>query len=351
MVRVDLILPSGASTIAEQGLEGFEITGATVKTALNEISSATLSIPSTNVHAEALAGGIAPVVAIYDDDRREFYGRVASVKRDIFGGMEVSLDGPLSFLGDIVKDPFQVTNRTHESYIHTIIDQYNAAMIDAGTVERAVWFGGVLGFEGDGNVDIHHADEYISTLDLFREAVELYGGYIYENFGGGAAMPAVGWVKTPTIDSGVVLEFGVNELTLETMLDFSEYASRVYGISSQFRETQTNNDAEAVYGRRDYAYKSNAETYEQFSAEIAAILNQRSVPVQTIELTAIDLATMNHSYRSFQVGTTATALDRKMGLSVEMMVTSVERDLISRGNSRVVFGRAPQLITDVIRRK
>ena len=354
MVRVDIVEnDSHKITIAEQGLDGMEIESALVRTALNAISGCTISIPPTNKVARMLTGGIAPVVEVLNDDRRVFIGSVASVKEDIFGGLEVECDGALSWLANIVKQPFQVTNRTHYDYIQTIINQYNTAMIDAGTVERAVWFGGVLGFENDGNVDIHHSDEYTNTLDLLKECVDKYGGYFFETVGGVDAHPAVGWMKEPTISSGQVLEFGVNIASLETMLDFSEYASRVYAINNDGLTVTGGYVGDAVaentYGRKDYAYKSQAETQAELDAEAAAILAVKKVPIRSIEATAAMLERTGCNINAMKLGTTVEAIDRRLGANLTLMVNSIERDYVNPLDGTVVLGRSNKTLTQSIK--
>lgn len=353
MVRVDIVTGNDRYTIAEQGLDGMEIEKAVTRSALNQVSGCSLSIPSTNKVARMLTGGIAPVVEVSEDDRRIFIGSVATVKENIFGGLQVECDGALSWLANIVKQPFQVTSRTHADYIETIINQYNAAMISAGTEEKAVWFGGVTGFENDGNVDIHHSDEYVNTLDLLKECVDKYGGYFFETVGGGGAHPAVGWMKEPTVSSGQVLEFGVNIASLETMLDFSEYASRVYAINGDGL-TVTGGYAidymvEETFGRKDFAYRSQAETQAALDAEAAAILAVKKVPLRSIEATAAMIKRAGCDINAMKLGTTVEAIDRKLGANLTLMVNSIERDHINTLDGSIVLGRSNKTLTESIK--
>lgn len=348
MVRVDVITSDSQFTVCEQGLHGYEITECKVTMQLNAVSSAVIKTPTTNTHIQPLTSGISPVVAIYDNERLEFIGSIASHKTDLWGNVEIQLDGALSWLSDIVKPPFTVTNKTHAEYINAIMTQYNAAMTENGTEERIVWFGGVVGFSG--NVDIHHSDEYVNTLDLLREAVEMYGGYFFETFGDGVAHPAVGWIREPIIDSGVVIEFGMNELALESQLDFSNFATRVYAVGKTNSITYTASapDLELEYGRRDYAIKTDAEDQNTLAAQAVAVLNARKIPVRTIEVTAAELGLMGQRADALEIGSTATLLDRKLGDDVVLMVNRIERDLINRQNTRVSLGRSPVTITGVV---
>lgn len=352
MVSVSVIQDGKRIVVAEQGMKGMEISSASVKTGLNQISGCTLEIPQTNKPARMLTGGIAPVVEVQNDGRRVFIGSVVSVKETLFGDLEITCDGALSWLDNIVKEPFNVTTRTTAEYIETIINQYNAIMVNAGTPEKAVWFGGVEGFTG--NVNIHHEDEYTTTLDLVKEAVEKYGGYFFETVGGGGAYPAIGWIKEPSISSGQVLEFGVNLASLENYLDFSEYASRVYAINNDgLRVTGgyvSDPDIENLFGRKDYAYKSQADTQAELDAEAAAILAAKKVPIRSIECTAAFLKDAGVNIDAMALGTTVKALDRRLGSDLNLMVSNIERDYINTADGSIVLGRSGRLFTDMVKR-
>lgn len=348
MIRVDVITSDSRFTVCEQGLQGYEIVECKVTVQLNAVSSAVIKVPPTNTHIQPLTSGISPVIAIYDNERLEFIGSIASHKTDLWGNVEIQLDGALSWLSDIVKPPFYVDNKSHAEYIDAIIGQYNNAMVANGTEERIIEFGGVVGFSG--LVDIHHSDEYVNTLDLLREAVEMYGGYFFETFGDGVAHPAVGWIREPIVDSGVVIEFGVNELALESQLDFSDFATRVYAVgkTSNITYLASAPDLELEYGRRDYAIKTDAEDQNTLAVQANAVLNARKIPVRIIEVTAAELGLMGQRADALEIGSTATLLDRKLGDDVVLMVNTIERDLIDRQNTRISLGRSPVTITGVV---
>lgn len=350
MVVVNLITASGSTTIAVQGDNSRPISAAVVRQTLNEISSASLQFPSANKLVHGAAGMSRPVIEIVDDLKRAFYGAVVSVKTDIWGNTTFGCDGALSFLSDVVKAPFTVNNKTHSQYLQTIIEQYDSAMTNAGTEERFIWFGGVLGYTG--NVDIRHSDEYVDTLSLVKELVEKYGGYIIEDFGVGSVRPYIGWVKNPVADSGKVIEFGKNELALYNQLDFSDYASRVYAIGNGATIPNgyvVNNDAEMAYGRRDYAIKSQATDATALTAEANAVLAEKSAPFTSLEVNAIDLERLGQKYSGFVIGTTARLIDRSLGIDANVIVSSVERDLLEPQNSKIVLGKMPRTLTGEIK--
>jgi len=340
MVRVTIITAAGETVVAEQGRDGYEITAAKIHSELNSVSSAVLTFPETNIHVKALRNQNA-VIAVYDDLARVFIGQVATAKTDIFGNMEVSADGAMSWLQNIVKPPFSISgNLSVSEYLSRIINQYN----DGADGTRQLSVGGVT---VSGNVTVDH-DEYTNTLDLLRELIDNHGGYIFESAGTRDKLPSISYINNP-IASNQILEFGVNERSLEDALDFSDYASRVYGVGANgITAYAIDAQAEDAFGRKDYAIKSNAETVQELTVEVNAELETRKAPVRTMTLSAADLADMNHTYKAFNVGTIATAKDRNLGLDVALIVNATERDLINRMDSTVTFGKPPVSVARIL---
>lgn len=352
MVTVNMITEAGTTPLAETGLRGYEVLEASTKFSVSEVSSARLKVPYSSKIIGVLTGGFSPVVEILEDDRRLFIGSVSAWQRDIFGSVDIELDGAMSWLGDIVKEPFTVNNRTHDSYVRVIVDQYNAAKVAAGETIKQINVGAVLGWTG--NVNFIHEDEYTNTLELVKECVETYGGYILESPGSGGVAPSFSWLKEPITRDKKVIEFGVNTVSLTDRLDFSDFASRVYGIGKDRIRNSTgyfrNENAERIYGRRDYGYRSDAETQAELDRETQVVLAEKSVPIRTIELTALELERLGMQYSNFICGMTARAIEPNLGIDTDLIVSSVERDLINHNNSVITLGRTVRGIVDYIRR-
>lgn len=343
MVRVSIITAAGETVVAEQGRDGYEITVAKIHSELNSVSSAVLTFPTTNIHVKALRNQNA-VIAVYDDFARVFIGQVANTKTDIFGNIEVTADGALSWLDNIVKPPFVVersANLSVADYLERIVTQYN----NGTDITRRLSIGGVT---VTGTVAVDHHEEYTNTLDLLREIIDNFGGYLFENAGTQEKLPSISYINNP-IASNQILEFGVNERSLEDVLDFSDYASRVYGVGKDgITAYAIDAQAEDAFGRKDYAIKSNAETVQELTVEVNAELETHKDPVRSMTLSAVDLAKMNHTYKAFNVGTIATAKDRKLGLDVALIVNSTDRDLINRMDSSITFGKPPISVARIL---
>lgn len=351
-----------------EGMKEHDVLKCRASIYLNEVDEAALTLPGTNRPARSLLQKNA-IVELRDDDEIVFIGETATMIQNEYGDMRLDLDGALGWLRCVVKPPFSIKagdqNSPVANFLAAIISQYNAGV----GAERMITLGAVT---ISGNVELDHHDEYTTMLQLLGEVREQLGGYVYMDYATGT--PTLNYVARPTAQAAQELELGVNVLTVENQLDFSDYASRVYATGSYYVTTgdkreQTPLDAgyvvdaaaEALYGRVDVAYKSSTdmggdkdnnipdktqqEAREIILAEAQAILDERKVPLQSLQLTATDLKQIGVNYRLFRIGTVARAYLRALRIDTTLAVRKIERDYIDRDDSVVHFGREAATIS------
>lgn len=330
MVIVTIVNADGTeAVIAEQGRDGYELVSCKSTVGLDTVSSATISVPATNKARNVLRGRN-PTIAIYENDVRVFIGSPASpITEDIYGNIQVSLDGALSWLGDIVKPPFRLDaseNASVKDYLTRLVTQYNAA----ARAERHIKLGGVT---VGGIASASHSDKYTTMLDLIREVREKYGGYLLEVMGGKGDLPRIDYIVEPTIKNPHPLYFGENLMSLEQSLSFDEYASRICAATNDgLTYTATNTDAEQIWGRVDYPLSSNAETEEELKELADGLLDIMSKPFRNVTAQVVE------ANRNYLPGQLVDLVDRKTGLTVELLVQSVETDHLL-GKRDITCGR------------
>ena len=338
-VKVTLVVPNGGDTVIAISDTENDVVEAKITRAMNSASSASLVFPASNVKAAALAT-LNHTIAIYNNDVQMFVGSVnGGVKTDIWGRVTLDLDGALAWLNDVSKAPFSVSaaaNKSVAQYLTDIVTQYNSGVKE----NRQIVLGGVT---VSGNVVVDHHEEYTKTSDLVRELLENHGGFITETYQGGILKPRIDYFATPLPYGQPVkpLEFGKDIIDFEKVIDFSDYASRVYAVGNGgITASAINADAEKAWGRVDYPYKSNAETQAALQAEVNALLAAKSVPLTTVTSTA-------HGAANFVPGTVYPVIDYRSKIDAELLVYGVELDLIHPENNRVTFGKAaPKTFTN-----
>lgn len=358
-------------TLFAEGMPGAEISVCQIDNAMNQVDSAVLELPRSNIAAASLVQKNA-VVEIRNDGAVVFMGEVTKPTQTVFGSVRLDLDGPLGWLQNIVKAPFSITagsaNRAAADFLGAILDQYNAGAESNRMVQLGV-------VSVSGNVEMDHSGEYTRMLDLFRECAQQLGGYYYTTYSSG--IPKVHYVAAPSSEAVQDLAVGINVLTLEQQLDFADYASRVYAtghyyvtrtVDGQERREQElittsvrDTDAEHSFGRVDLPYRSTtdmggdedagipdktrAEALAIIRAEAQELLDERKTPLPTLTLTAVDLADIGADFRAFSLGTVARCVSPALGVDTQMMVQEIKRDYIDPTKSVITFGKAPRALT------
>ena len=305
---------------------------------LNEVDSGHVTLPGTNRAALSLTQKNA-VIVLEDDGDTVFIGDVALTEQEDSGEVRVDLDGALGWLGRICKAPFQVregdANSPVANFLSAIVTQYNAS---AGA-DRILQLGAVT---VTGSVALDHHDEYVTMLDLLGEVREQLGGYVYMDYASG--IPVLNYIAAPETADGQVLEFGRNVLTVVNQLDFSSYASRVYVAGTDDNDqlitsVAADETAEATFGRVDVSLRGEGKTAEEIYAEALAELAARKAPLQSLTMTAADLAELGYDEKLFTIGTARRAYCEPIGIDTRMLVRKIKRDYLNRKNSEVSFGR------------
>ena len=343
--------------------------------ALNEVDGAELTLPWSILAVRSLTQKNA-VIELEDDGETVFIGELASVRRSDFDfRVALELDGALGWLGNICKAPFVINaddvNSTPANFLTAIIEQYNAA-VDAS---RKIQLGTVT---VTGHFSMNHQEEYVNMLDLLREVREQLGGYYFMTYGSG--IPTLHYIDAPIEAPGQVLELGRNVTSIESQLDFDDYASRIYATGHYYetttvdgKETRTQRlittcamdaTAEAAFGRVDRTYRSDtdmggdkdagipdktqAEATEIIHAEARAVLNLHKTPVQSLTMTAAELSDAGAEWKLFRLGTARRAICEPFGLDAYMTVQRIKRDHLDRAKSEVTLGREPRTLTRML---
>lgn len=345
MIRGYIVHGTSEELLFAHGMKGAEVVGCTVTRELNSVDSAQIELPVTNNRALALLHRNA-IVRLYDDSRVVFEGDVADVTQLVYGSTKIQLDGALGWMRCICKAPF-TANMAASSFLDAIITQYNNGIDDSA---RLLGLGTVT---VSGNVVLDHSEEYTQTLDLFKEVIDQLGGYFYTTYTA-TEPPKIHYVSYPSVESAQTLELGVNILSAENQLDFTDYASRIYATGKADGGALIDigyvmdAEAEVKFGRSDFALKTDGKTRAQVTAFANAELAIRKNPLQSLQLTALDLSDIGKDYRSFQVGTVAHAAIKPLRIDADMVVQSTARDYINRANTVITFGKAPRTLTGMM---
>ncbi|PKM87504.1 MAG: hypothetical protein CVU87_09485 [Firmicutes bacterium HGW-Firmicutes-12] len=204
-------------------------------------------------------------------------------------------------------------------------------------------------------------NEYVNTLELIKTTMldTLGGVIVIERIGG---IKFLNYLENYGSTNSQPIKFGVNLLDYSKITDASGiYTALVpYGKEIDGKKltiATANNDCDYIYD--ELAVAEYGWIFKEFewpdidspSALMYAAKLKLAGGIKqgmSLELTAIDLSEVNIDIQKFQVGDMARSVSKPHDLDTFLSVSKKERDLLNRGNDRIVLGGVTQSLTDRI---
>lgn len=218
--------------------------------------------------------------------------------------------------------------------------------------------------DGDANTlqdSLFRENEYVNTLELIKTTMldTLGGVLVIERIGG---IKFLNYLENYGRTNSQPIKFGVNLLDYSKITDASGiYTALVpYGKEIDGKKltiATANNDCDYIYDElavAEYGWifkecewpdidSASALLYAA-KLKLAGFINQGI----SLELTAFDLSEVNVDIQKFQVGDMARSVSKPHDLDAFLSVSKKERDLLERGNDKIVLGGVTQSLTDRI---
>jgi phage minor structural protein len=328
---------------------GKEIISGTLTDEVNAVSSLEFTIPLSNDTVSSVKPHTS-VIKLESDGREIFRGTVNSVSKNFRGDTVVSCDGMIALMADVIKEPFTVTSRGIESYVTSIVKNYN----DGVTADKEIKVGAVVGFENQ-TFSVSHSQECKNIFELLKELRSEKGGYIWSSYIGGDVY--INYTKTIGKKSDQQIAFGSNLVSIEDQLEVGTLVTRVWPLGNEGLTIASVNDGKAYlqneavelrYGRVDKTVQVDSNDPYVVKSYGQAYLTRYAAMRNTITLTAIDLHNLDKSISSFEVGDSVRVLSPPHGIDAEMVVNTISTDLVQISNSRITLGAKKGSITSII---
>lgn len=294
------------------------------------------------------------IITVYQDDFLLFRGRVLNDEVGWHNERKVSCEGELAFLLDSIQRPYDFTGSITD-FLSMLITSHNA-QVDA---EKQFTLGNVT--VTDPNDYIVRSDiEYTTTWDVIqKKLLDLLGGYIIVRHEDG--MHYLDYLSSITVLSPQKITFGKNLLDLKRIRKGEDIATVIIPLGAKLKDdegkdTDTRLTIESVNGGADFV--QDADAIAQYgiivktvifedvtdpenlktkgNAHLADSVNQ----MDTIELTAADLAATGQDITSFHVATMVDAVSDPHGLDQRFLVSKLSIKLHEPGANKMTLGKS-----------
>ena len=292
------------------------------------------------------------IITVYQDDFLLFRGRVLNEEVGWHNEKKVSCEGELAFLLDSIQRPYDFTGSITD-FLSMLITIHNAQV----DVEKQFVLGKVT--VTDPNDYIVRSDiEYTSTWDVIqKKLLDLLGGYIIVRQEGDKHY--LDYLSSITVLSPQKITFGKNLLDLKRVRKGEDIATVIIPLGAKLKdaedkETDKRLTIESVNGGVDYV--QDADAVSQFGRIVKTVIfddvtEARNLltkgkahladsvkNMESIELTAADLAATGQDIASFHIATMVDAQSDPHGLKQRFLVSKLSLKLHEPGANKMTLG-------------
>lgn len=332
-------------------LESLQIFGPSVELEVNKTGSFVFSIWPDHPRY-GLIKKLKSIITVYQDDYLLFRGRVLDEETGFRNEKAVTCEGELAFLLDSIQRPYEYTGSI-EGYLQMLIDTHNA-QADA---EKRFALGVVTVTDANDTIVRSNID-YVSVWEeLSAKLINNLGGYIQTRHEGSTAY--IDYLSDFTLLSPQSITFGKNLIDLKRIKKGADIATALIPLGAKLQDEEGKDTGErltvaSVNGGSDRI--TDAEGVAQYGlivktavwddvtepgnllTKAQAYLQELVNPMESIELSAADLAAVDKDITSFHIGTKVRAISKPHGLDHLFTVTKLSIKLLEPGANRLTLG-------------
>lgn len=318
--------------------------------ALNKGGTAVIQMPPNHPAYNSFVS-YRTLVEIYRDGVLRFRGRALYPTDDWMLRRTITCEGERCFFRDAVNRPYAY-NGTPAEIFATVVQAYNAE------VEAFKQFvvGTVSIPDETITLDSIDAEKFSATID---KLVEKCGGFIVFTTNA-SGQRVVNWYADLGYRSNQVIEFGENLMDFNRTTANSELATVVIPYGAQDSTTKERLTISSVNGGLDFiqddeavqrrgriceaVYWDDVDDPAVLLIKAQQYLEKSKNPVQSLELTAIDLSMVDKNVDSFLVGDNIEVRSKPHGEDGDAyQLTEQSLDYLHPQNDRIILGKTVSL--------
>ena len=332
-------------------LESLKIGNPSIELEVNKTGSFNFAVYPDHMYY-GLIRKLKSIITVYQDDFLLFRGRVLDEDIGWHNERKIKCEGELAFLLDSIQRPYEHTGGVRE-FLQMLLDIHNSQV----DVDKRFALGNVT--VTDPNDYIVRSDiDHVTTWDVIqKKLLDLLGGYIVIRHEGG--MHYLDYLSSINVLSPQKIKFGQNLLDLKRVRKGADIATVIIPLGAKLKneegqDTDKRLTIEGVNGGVDYVQDDDA--IAQYGRIVKTVIHEdvtdannlltkgkahlaESVNlIETIELTAADLAATGQDIESFHVATMVDAESAPHGLNQRFLVSKLSLQLFNPGANKMTLG-------------
>lgn len=350
--------------IYDSTLDDYIITKGQITKEVNKSGSFVFTIYQDHPYYDKLQK-LKTIITVYKNEKIVFRGRILNDSIGFFKAKTFTCEGELSFLLDSIQRPYTFAGSPEKLFIQ-FISNHNSS------IDEVKNFGiGEITVKDDNDYINRSNSSYDNTLTNIKDhLVKTHEGYLHITRGDNQK-PILNWFADFPYMSQQNINFGENLLDFVKTNSAENIATAIIPLGAKIKSESEEETEEAeekrltiesVNGGIDYIYDPVAvakygwifkvETWDDVT-EPANLLRKGQASLNniikqntTIEVKAIDLALMDRSIDSFELGDYINIISEPHGLNDKLLLKKQTLDLLKPDNDKITLGYTYSTFTD-----
>lgn len=350
--------------IYDSTLDDYIITKGQITKEVNKSGSFVFTIYQDHPYYDKLQK-LKTIITVYKNEKIVFRGRILNDSIGFFKAKTFTCEGELSFLLDSIQRPYTFTGSPEKLFIQ-FVSNHNSS------IDEVKNFGiGEITVKDDNDYINRSNSSYDNTLTNIKDhLVKTHEGYLHITRGDNQK-PILNWFADFPYMSQQNINFGENLLDFVKTNSAENIATAIIPLGAKIKSESEEKNVEAeekrltiesVNGGIDYIYDPVAvakygwifkvETWDDVT-EPANLLRKGQASLNniikqntTIEVKAIDLALMDRSIDSFELGDYINIISEPHGLNDKLLLKKQTLDLLKPDNDKITLGYTYSTFTD-----
>ena len=334
-------------------IKDLKIFDAKVTIEQNKIGSFKFTIYTSNPYYSSI-NKMKSLVYVYQNNSIIFKGRVVETTTKTNKGVEVYCESDEAFLCDTLHEPFEY-NGSVRGLLENFIESHNSQVS-----EDKQFLVGVVTVTDPNDYIVRSSEDYDDTWNRIQEKlIKLLGGYLvirHEDDGN-----YIDYLSDFTTLNSQHVVFGKNLLSVKIDDDYSSIASVLIPLGAEDETTKKRltiesvnqglkyiEDDEAIekYGRIvKYATWDDVTVAENLLRKGKEYLKSASTPSNVIEVSAIDMASINQDISNFRMYSKIKVTSLYHGFDEYFTPTKMTIDLFNQSNNKITLNGENVTIT------
>lgn len=348
--------------IYDDQLDELKIFDPSIEIELNKTGSFVFTAYSDHPFYHAIKK-LKSIITVYQDAYLLFRGRVLDEEIGWNNEKTFICEGELAFLLDSIQRPYDFSGGVSE-FLSMLITSHNSQV----ETEKQFTLGNVT--VTDPNDYIVRSDiDYVNTWEVInKKLLDMLGGFLYVRHENGVNY--LDYLKESTLLAPQTITFGKNLLDLKRSRKGSEIATAVIPLGARLKDAEGKETEErltitSINSGLDYLVDTTAKAQFGFIVKVVIFddittasalksvgqtqLNEYVNLLETLELSAADLATVDTAVTSFRLGTKVQVESNPHGIDQLFTVSKLSIKLLDPAANKLVLGKTVQAFSEAVK--